>query len=316
MEGKKHTVTLAGFLITIIGSILFSTKAIIVKVAFANTSMNALTLLTLRMTFSLPFYLGAVWLARQKDPTPLTTRQWMAVVGLGLFGYYLSSLFDFVGLQYVTAGLERLILFLYPTFAVLINAFIFKQPVVRTQKIALLLTYTGILIAYIGELRIGDIGNPHFIWGSFLIFFVLDHLQRLYCGQRQADTNGGRYAFYSLCNVIFHSRGVCSFRIEWQPAGITGRRHSYLVRHPACRGGHRVTYIYDVDRDETDRLQQRSHYFGDWSGFNDHPGTFYFGRKDLSCPDRRHPVGDHRCDPDRLEEKLKTGNRQQAISKG
>ena len=132
--------------------------------------MDALTLLMLRMTFSLPFYLVAVWLTRQKDLTPLTRRQWMGVIGLGLFGYYLSSLFDFIGLQYVTAGLERLILFLYPTFAVFINAVVFKQPIVRTQKIALLLTYTGIAIAYIGELRIGDIGHPHFIWGSFLIF--------------------------------------------------------------------------------------------------------------------------------------------------
>ena len=171
MEGKKHTVTLAGFIITIIGSILFSTKAIIVKVAFKNTSMDALTLLMLRMTFSLPFYLAAIWFARREGLTPLTTRQWLGVIGLGLFGYYLSSLFDFIGLQYVTAGLERLILFLYPTFAVFINAFVFKQPVVRTQKIALFLTYTGIAIAYIGELRIGDFGNnPNFIWGSFLIF--------------------------------------------------------------------------------------------------------------------------------------------------
>ncbi|MBO9201845.1 MULTISPECIES: DMT family transporter [Niastella] len=169
MEGKKHTVALAGFLITITGSILFSTKAIIVKVAFAHTHMDALTLLMLRMTFSLPFYLAAVWLTRQKGLTPLTTRQWLGVIGLGLFGYYLSSLFDFVGLQYVTAGLERLILFLYPTFAVLINTFIFKQPVVRTQKIALLLTYTGIGIAYLGELNI-DTSNPNFFWGSFLIF--------------------------------------------------------------------------------------------------------------------------------------------------
>jgi len=169
LEGKKHNVTLAGFLITIIGSILFSTKAIIVKVAFENTSMDAITLLMLRMTFSLPFYIGAIWFARQEGLTPLTTRQWMGVIGLGLFGYYLSSLFDFIGLQYVTAGLERLILFLYPTFAVFINAFVFKQPVIRTQKIALLLTYTGIGIAYIGELSI-DIANPNFLWGSFLIF--------------------------------------------------------------------------------------------------------------------------------------------------
>ena len=169
MEGKKHNVALAGFLITLIGSILFSTKAIIVKVAFANTSMDAITLLMLRMTFSLPFYIGAIWFARQEALQPLTTRQWLSVIGLGLFGYYLSSMFDFVGLQYVTAGLERLILFLYPTFAVLINSLVFKQPVIRTQKIALLLTYTGIGIAYLGELNI-DIANPNFLWGSFLIF--------------------------------------------------------------------------------------------------------------------------------------------------
>jgi len=169
-EGKKYTVTLAGFLITFLGAVLFSTKAIIVKVAFANTRMDALTLLMLRMTFSLPFYVGAVWLSRQQhSESPLSKKQWMGVIGLGLFGYYLSSLFDFVGLQYVTAGLERLILFLYPTFAVLINAFVYKQPVTRIQKIALFLTYTGIAIAYIGELQI-DISNPHFIWGSFLIF--------------------------------------------------------------------------------------------------------------------------------------------------
>jgi Predicted permeases len=168
-ENKKYHVTLAGFLITFVGAILFSTKAIIVKMAFANTSMDALTLLTLRMSFSLPFYIGAVWLARRSENnTPLTGRQWMALIGLGIFGYYLSSLFDFVGLQYVTAGLERLILFLYPTFAVLINAWVFRQPVTRIQQFALLLTYTGIVIAYIGELRI-DIGNPNFIWGSLLI---------------------------------------------------------------------------------------------------------------------------------------------------
>jgi drug/metabolite transporter (DMT)-like permease len=168
-EGKKQPVSLAGFIITIVGAILFSTKAIIVKVAFAKTSMNALTLLMLRMTFSLPFYAGAAWLARKKESAPLTIGQWITVIGLGLFGYYLSSLFDFIGLQYVTAGLERLILFLYPTFAVFINAVVFKQPVVRTQKVALFLTYVGILIAYIGEMRI-DVSNPHFVWGSFLIF--------------------------------------------------------------------------------------------------------------------------------------------------
>jgi drug/metabolite transporter (DMT)-like permease len=169
---KKGTnkITLAGFIITFLGSILFSTKAIIVKKAFANTHTDALSLLTLRMIFSLPFYIGAAWLAsRRAHYDKLTGKQWFQVLGLGIFGYYISSLFDFMGLQYISAGLERLILFLYPTFAVLINAFVFKQKVSRIQQWALLLTYCGIAIAYYGELKI-DTANPHFLWGSLLIF--------------------------------------------------------------------------------------------------------------------------------------------------
>ncbi|MFT3749692.1 MAG: EamA family transporter [Agriterribacter sp.] len=165
---QKTAIT--GFVITFIGAVLFSTKAIAVKVAFRNTNMNGLTLLTLRLLFSLPFYIIAAWIAAsKKNSASLTVRQWIYIILLGLFGYYLSSLFDFIGLQYISAGLERLILFLYPSFAVLINAWIFKQPVNRTQKIALILTYAGILLAYAGEFRI-DTGNRNFIWGSFLIF--------------------------------------------------------------------------------------------------------------------------------------------------
>ncbi|MHA4846989.1 DMT family transporter [Flavitalea antarctica] len=167
---RSNTVTLAGFLITFFGSILFSTKAIIVKKAFADTPMDVLSLLALRMLFSLPFFVAAAILtSSDKTNLRLTGRQWLTVIVLGLFGYYLSSLFDFIGLQYISAGLERLILFLYPSFAVLINTFFFKQKITRIQIAALALTYLGIVIAYIGEMRI-ESGNPNFILGSLLIF--------------------------------------------------------------------------------------------------------------------------------------------------
>jgi drug/metabolite transporter (DMT)-like permease len=160
---------LTGFLISFTGAILFSTKAIIIKKAFQATSVDALTLLTLRMLFSLPFYIiAAIWSFRRTQ-TRMTRRQWIWVVIMGILGYHLSSYFDFVGLQYISAGLERLILFLYPSFAVLINAVAFRQRISRAQALALLLTYTGIGIAYFGELRI-DTGNAHFYWGSFLVF--------------------------------------------------------------------------------------------------------------------------------------------------
>lgn len=167
---KNNRITLAGFLITFIGSVLFSAKAIIVKKAFYQIHTDALTLLTLRMIFSLPFYLLAAFItSNKKNNVKMNSRQWMTVSMLGLFGYYISSLFDFIGLQYISAGLERLILFLYPTFAVLINRYFYKQEMSGSQKLALLLTYAGIAIAYYGELNI-DTGNPHFYLGSCMVF--------------------------------------------------------------------------------------------------------------------------------------------------
>jgi drug/metabolite transporter (DMT)-like permease len=169
-SSTHHTISLVGFIIAFIGAVLFSTKAIIVKKAFADVHVDALTLLTIRMVFSLPFYLvAAFFITANKSNTRLTSREWLYIIILGLFGYYLSSLFDFIGLQYISAGLERLILFLYPSFAVLINAFFFKQEIKRIQVWALVITYIGIGIAYFGELQI-DTGNPNFYWGSFLIF--------------------------------------------------------------------------------------------------------------------------------------------------
>jgi drug/metabolite transporter (DMT)-like permease len=166
----KHSLTFAGLAIALAGAILFSTKAIIVKKAFASTQVDAVSLLTLRMAFSLPFYLVAAWLvSKQTGNVRMTRRQWVLTFLIGLTGYYLSSLFDFIGLQYISAGLERLILFLYPTFAVLINFFVFRQPVSRHQWIALVLTYAGIGLALSGEVRIKTV-DSQFWWGSFLVF--------------------------------------------------------------------------------------------------------------------------------------------------
>lgn len=162
-------ISMAGFLITFIGAILFSTKAIFVKKAFADTHTDALTLLTIRMIFALPFYLAVAFIwGRRKDNVRMNNRQWGYIIVLGLGGYYLSSFLDFAGLQYISAGLERLILFLYPTFAVLINVFVFKQSISKRQIWALVITYAGIAFAFYGELNL-DNTNPNFFWGSFLV---------------------------------------------------------------------------------------------------------------------------------------------------
>jgi len=166
----RHTISLFGFIIAFVGAILFSTKAVIVKKAFVDVHADALTLLTLRMLFSLPFYLITAFIITSgKSNRRMTTKEWLAIIILGASGYYLSSLLDFLGLQYISAGLERLILFLYPSFVVLINALFLKDKIKKIQLWAIVISYLGMLIAYFGELKI-DTANPDFYLGSLLIF--------------------------------------------------------------------------------------------------------------------------------------------------
>lgn len=163
-------ISLAGFAVTFIGAILFSTKAVIVKKAFADIKVDALSLLAVRMICAVPFYLiVAFYKTNQGENKKLTGKQWWFLIILGLSGYYLSSFLDFVGLQYISAGLERLILFLYPTITMLITTLVFKQKVSTIQKMALLLTYAGTAVAFYGELKL-DTGNTNFYYGSLLIF--------------------------------------------------------------------------------------------------------------------------------------------------
>jgi drug/metabolite transporter (DMT)-like permease len=168
MDTKAPPILLSGFLITLSGAILLSTKAIFVKLAYRESGIDAIGLLALRMLFSLPFYLLIAWLSYRKYRTRLSLNQWFFIAGLGLLGYYLSSYFDFVGLRYISAGLERLILFIYPTLVVLINFFIYKQRVTPLQILALVLTYAGILLAFLSELYTTQ--EQTNIWtGSFFV---------------------------------------------------------------------------------------------------------------------------------------------------
>ena len=142
-----------GFWLALSGALLFSTKAIWVKLAYKDTGIDAVSLLLLRMLFSLPFYAAMfVWVEYTDRKTTRDYRLWAGMIVMGIAGYYASSLFDFIGLQYVSAGLERLILFIYPTLAVLINSWLFSTPFTKKQRWALVITYVGIVLACYSEL--------------------------------------------------------------------------------------------------------------------------------------------------------------------
>lgn len=140
-----------GSVFAALAAVGFSAKAILVKLAYGYY-VDAITLLSLRMAFSAPIFLAiAVWSGRQSERAALQGQDWLAVLGLGLVGYYLSSLLDFTGLQYVSAGLERLVLFLYPTLVVLLSAALFKHRVGLRELAALALSYAGITLVYLHD---------------------------------------------------------------------------------------------------------------------------------------------------------------------
>jgi drug/metabolite transporter (DMT)-like permease len=149
--------------------LLFSTKAIWIKLCFRESNINATSLLTLRMLLSLPFYIIILWsIKRNGKATKTSNKTYLWAIAMGLLGYYASSLFDFIGLQYVSAGIERIILFIYPTLAVLINYWIFKVPIIKKQWWAILVTYAGIGLAYWSE--INQFQNTElFIFGSIMV---------------------------------------------------------------------------------------------------------------------------------------------------
>ena len=156
-----------GVIIVLIAATGFSAKAIFVKLAYQYHT-NAVTLLTLRMLFSLPFFaLMAWWSAAKVATTALSGKDVLLILSMGLAGYYLASLLDFLGLEYISAGLERLILFLYPTFVVIISAMFFGRRISRNDGLALFLSYAGIALAFWHDLGVRH--QDSVILGSLLV---------------------------------------------------------------------------------------------------------------------------------------------------
>ncbi len=152
---SARTSTATGLALVVGSAILFSGKAILVKLAYPY-GVDAITLLALRMAMSLPIFVAisvACELSWQAKDPPVATpaRDRASVAALGFMGYYLASYLDFVGLTYVTASLERLVLFSYPTFAVLLSALFFRTRIGAREAVALGLSYVGITLAFGSE---------------------------------------------------------------------------------------------------------------------------------------------------------------------
>jgi drug/metabolite transporter (DMT)-like permease len=147
----------------------FSIKSILIKLGYGH-GVDAPTLMALRMLFSAPFFLVlALWPGLPGANHQPALRDWMHLVALGFIGFYLAAYLDFLGLTYVSAGLERLILFLYPTLVLLLSVWWLKERIHLRQVVALVLSYAGIGLVFVEHLNTGA-SRGDVVHGGLLIF--------------------------------------------------------------------------------------------------------------------------------------------------
>jgi len=190
-----------------VSAVFFSFKSILIKLAYVY-HVDASTLLTLRMGFALPFFLAmAAWSGRRPQHARLTRRQWGAILALGFSGYYLAAYLDFLGLQYISASLERLTLFLYPTVVVVLSALIFKRRIGGYQMFALALSYAGIVLVFWESLSATGRGSAFWI-GTGLVFAsaVIYSFYLIFSAEMVAKVGPVRFTAYAMsvaCGLTF-----------------------------------------------------------------------------------------------------------------
>jgi drug/metabolite transporter (DMT)-like permease len=159
-----------GVALVVIGSVLFAGKAVLVRYNYIHFKVDTVPLLALRMLFSAPFYAVILYFQnrKQSEVPKLTGKEWLWMLAIGLVGYYLAAFFDFWGLKYITASVERLILFIYPTLVVIISTIFLKKTIYKIHYIALIITYLGVAVSFIPDLQMGL--QKDLIIGSTLVF--------------------------------------------------------------------------------------------------------------------------------------------------
>ena len=212
----------SGPLLAMAGAVAFSGKAIIVKLAYRH-GVDAITLISQRMLVALPFFLLMVWWSGRNRPR-LAWRERGMVLLLGFLGYYLASLLDFLGLQYVSASLERLILYLSPAVVLVLSSLLLGQRTHARQWLAMAVAYAGLLLVFGHELQLA--GPQVWLGGALVLGSTVSYaLYMLYSGQAVRQIGALRLTGWAssvacgLCLAQFAALRPLASLFDW-PAAV------------------------------------------------------------------------------------------------
>jgi len=196
LQSVDRKIFLTGLAIGIVGAVLFSAKAIVAKLIY-RYDVDAVTLIMFRMLFSFPLFAAVAWWKAHSE-LPLSNADRIRIAVLGLIGYYLSSFLDFLGLQYISAGLERLILFLTPSFVLLLSFFFYRRRVTWLEWGALGLSYLGTVLVFLHDVRLG---GANIGLGSALVLgaAISYSLYLLLSGELVSRVGAMRLVAYAMC---------------------------------------------------------------------------------------------------------------------
>ena len=210
----KENKSLAYFL-ALTAAVMFSSKAVLIKLSY-EYDVDRLTILTLRLGFAFPVYILINTLrSKKEDKTSVSPKDWMLIIFLGFIGYYISSYLDFWGLQYISAGLERLILFVYPTITTILAALILKKKISSRQIIAIAIAYFGIFISFQDNME----GNENIWLGGLLVFLSALTYAFYLVGADKLIPKYGATRFTSYCMIISCLVVFIHFALE-QPSNL------------------------------------------------------------------------------------------------
>ena len=214
MPGIPLSANRTGAILAVLAALGFSFKAIFVKLAYSVAPIDAITLLSMRMAFSLPAFLW-VGFVSSRSASPLTRKDVWAVIALGLLGYYGASILDFIGLRYISAGLERLILFTYPTLTVLIGLLFMGKRMERRESLSLILSYLGIGLAFTHDITLAEDSATVLIGAAFVFASSLS------------------YAIYLAGSApIIHRLGVARFTALAMLVSTAATQIHFFIEHP------------------------------------------------------------------------------------
>ena len=202
-----------------LGAILFSAKAVVVKLCYRHGAGTE-AVLALRMLFSLPFFWAAVWWhSVARCPEPMARKDIVTIVGLGFVGYYLSSYLDFLGLRYISVGLERIILYLNPAIVLVLSALLFRKRIDPRQWLAMVVAYAGVVLVFLHDVRLD---GTQAVIGSTLVFLcaITYAIYLIYAGEIVHRVGSIRLVAYASASATF----FCALQaLLVDPAGLVNQ---------------------------------------------------------------------------------------------